>query len=112
MRGIQIELTSGDSKDEVFLGEETLRIYKDALDQIAGEAMRQQDEGNARDNLTPDGTSYVGAEVFWYADKPARVHVLNAAHYFGPDSSGLYLSAFKGAGFRFPNQEASQLYDR
>jgi len=40
--------------------------------------------------------------VFWYADKVPRVHALNAAHYFGPDSSSLYLSAFKGTGFRFP----------
>jgi hypothetical protein len=109
MRGIRIELSSGDSKDEIFLGEETLRIYKEALDQIATEAIRQRNAGNARENLTPDGTAYVGAEVFWYGYKTASVHALNAAHYFAPNSSGLYLSAFKDVGFKFPNQDASQL---
>jgi hypothetical protein len=109
MRGVRIELSSRDSKDAIFLGEETLSIYKRALDEITTEAIRQRSEGTARDSVTTDGTSYVGAGVFWYADKVPRVHALNAAHYFGPDSSGLYLSAFKGVGFRFPDQQASQL---
>jgi hypothetical protein len=109
MRGVRIDLLSADSKDEVYLDEETLSVYKNALDEIAMEATRQWNEGTARDNLTSDGTSYVGAEVFWYADKIPPVHHLTAAHYFGPDSSGLYVHAFKGIGFRFPNQDASQL---
>jgi hypothetical protein len=109
MRGVRIDLLSADSKDEVYLDEETLSVYKNALDEIAMEATRQRNEGPARDNLTPDGTNYVGAEVFRYADKVPRVHHLTAAHYFGPDSSGLYVHAFKGIGFRFPNQDASQL---
>ncbi len=88
---------------------ETLGIYKNALDEIEREAMRQRDQGTARNNLTPEETSYVGAGVSWYADKIPRVHHLSAAHYFDPDSSGLYLQAFKGVGFRFPNQNASQL---
>jgi hypothetical protein len=109
MLGIRIDLFSADSKDKVYLGEETLGVYKNALDEIAMEATRQRNEGTARDNLTPEGTSYVGAGVFWYADRVPRVHALSAAHYFGPDSSGLYVHAFKGIGFRFPNQDACQL---
>jgi hypothetical protein len=109
MRGVRIELSSRDSKDEIFLGEETLSIYKSALDEITTAATRQRNEGTARDSVTAEGTAYVGAGVFWYADKIPRVHALNAAHYFGPDSSGLYLSAFEGVGFRFPDQQASQL---
>ncbi len=109
MRGVRIDLSSPDSMDKVYLGEETLGIYKNALDEIAREATRQRDRGSTRDNLTPGGTSYVGAEVFWYADRIPRVHHLSAAHYFGPDSSGLYVHAFKGVGFRFPGQKASQL---
>lgn len=84
MRGVRIELSSPDSKDEIFLGEETLGIYKNALDEITTEATRQRNEGTARDNLTADGTSYLGARVFWYADKVPRVHALNASQYFGP----------------------------
>lgn len=109
MLGIQIDLFSADSKDKVYLGEETLGIYRNALDEIAREATRERNEGTARDNLTPEGTSYVGAEVFWYADRIPRVHHLSAAHYFSPDSSGLYVHAFKGIGFRFPNRDARQL---
>jgi hypothetical protein len=69
MRGVRIDLLSADSKDEVYLDEETLSVYKNALDEIAMEATRQWNEGTARDNLTSDGTSYVGAEVFWYGIK-------------------------------------------
>jgi hypothetical protein len=80
MRGVRIDLLSADSKDEVYLGEETLGVYKNALDEIAMEAMRQRNEGTTRDNLTPKGTSYVGAGVFWYADKVPRVHALISKH--------------------------------
>ena len=109
MRGVRIELSSNHSKDQLFLDEETLSIYKHALNEINAEATRQRNEGTARDNLTADRTAYVGAGTFWYADKVPRVHSLNAAHYFAQDSTGLYLSAFKGIGFRFPDQQASQL---
>jgi hypothetical protein len=109
MRGIRINLFSRESKDQIFLGEETLSIYKNALDVIEREATREQNDGTARESVTPDGTSFVGAGLFWYADKKPQVHALNAAYYFGPGSSGLYISAFKGDGFRFPNQQASQL---
>ena len=109
MRGVRIDLSSRNSKDQIFLGEETLSIYERALDEITKEATRQRNEGTVRDNLNAGGTAFVGAEIFWYADKVPRVHALNAAPYVAPDSSGLYLSAFKGVGFRFPDQEASRL---
>jgi hypothetical protein len=109
MRGIRIDLASRESEDQVFLGEETLSVYKNALDVIERDAMRERNEGTAREHLTPGGISFGGAEVFWYADKKPQVHALNAAYYFAPDSSGLFVSAFKGDGFRFPDQQPSQL---
>jgi hypothetical protein len=108
MRGIRIDLSSRESKDQIFLGEETLSIYQKALDVIERDGTRQRNEGTARGHLTP-GISFVGAEVFWYGDKKPQVHALNAAYYFASDSSGLYVSAFKDDGFRFPDQEPSQL---
>jgi len=44
MRGVRIELSSRDSRDEIFLGEETLSIYKRALDEITTEATRQRNQ--------------------------------------------------------------------
>jgi hypothetical protein len=109
MRGLRIHLSSGDSQDDVYLGEETLGVYKNALDQISVDAVRERSQGTSRAHLTAGGTSYVGAEVFWYADKPARVHALDANYYFGPESSGLSVDAFKHVGFRFPDQDPSRL---
>ncbi len=109
MRGMRIHLSSGDSQDDVYLGEETLGVYKNALDQISMDAVRERSQGTSRANLTAGGTSYVGAEVFWYADKPARVHALDATYYFGPESSGLSVDAFRRVGFRFPDQDPSRL---
>ena len=109
MRGIRIDLSSRESKDQIYLGEETLALYKNALDVIERDSTRKRNDGTARDRLTPDGTAFVGAELFWYADKRPQVHALNAAYYFAPDSSGLYISGCKGDGFRFPDQQASQL---
>src|ERR1700730_17104776 len=51
MRGIRIDLSGLDSRDEVYLGEETLGAYKKALDKIS-----QTTPGfrkTARDNLAP-----------------------------------------------------------
>lgn len=107
MRGIRIDLSSPDSKDEVYLGEEMLVVYKNALDEISRNVPGSR--STARDDLVPGGTSYLGSGVFWYANNKPRVHALSAAYYFGPDSEGLYLSAFKAAGFRFPDQDPSQL---
>jgi hypothetical protein len=108
MRGVRVDLSTGSIHDQVYLGEETLSVYKNALDQISTESAHERSQGTACDQLTPDGTSYLGAEVFCYR-KPPGVHTLDAAYYFAPDSTGLYLSAFKPIGFRFPDQDPSEL---
>lgn len=110
MRGIRIELSDKDRNDEVYLGEETLVAYRNALDEISREAARERDQGTARpSSLKPDGTAYVGACLFRYANGSPSVHALSASYYFAPDSSGLVVSTFKGAGFRFPERDPSQL---
>ena len=101
MRGIRINFSSPDSGDEVYLGEETLGVYKGALDEISRTITGFRN--SARDDLAPGGSSYLGACVF-RSDKPPRVHTLSAAYYFAPDCEGLFLSTFKRAGFRFPDQ--------
>lgn len=103
MRGIRIDLRNQKSEDQVYLGEETLAAYRDALDEISRfskETKRQDD---------PGGTHYLGACLFWYGNKVPRVHALNVADYLAPDSSGLSISAFKNAEYRFPGQDAGQL---
>src|SRR5437016_9321813 len=62
MRGIRINLSSPDSTDEVYLGEETLAVYKTALDEIS-RAMASSRNGT-QGNLAPGGTSCLGACVF------------------------------------------------
>jgi hypothetical protein len=109
MRGIRIDLSSRDSQDDVYLGEETLNAYKNALDEISTYAAREHSQGTLRSGVTPGGTAYLGARVFWYGDTCPSVHALDAAYYSAPHSSGLSLSAFKQAGFRFPDQDPSQL---
>lgn len=109
MRGIRIDLSGGDLKDEVYLGEETLVPFKNALNEISREAARERSANTGRDGVTTGGTALLGARLFWYGDKIPRVHTLNAAYYFGPDSSGLILSAFKHGGFRFPDRDPAQL---
>jgi hypothetical protein len=109
MRGVRIDLSSRDSQDEVYLGEETLNAYKNALDEISSDATRERSQGTLRDGVTPGGTAYLGARIFWYGDTCPSVHALDAAYYSAPDSSGLSLSAFKQAGFRFPDQDPSRL---
>jgi len=103
MRGVRIDLRSQKSEDHVYLGEETLAAYKDALDEINRFWRMTKRQDNSK------GTHYFGARLFWYGDKTPRVHALNAADYIAPDSSGLSISAFKQAQFRFPDQEAAQL---
>jgi hypothetical protein len=103
MRGVRIDLRNRDSEDQVYLGEETLAVYKNALDEITRSVNL-----SAKD-VAPGGCEYFGAEVFWYGYKIPRVHALTAAQYFKFDSSGLSVSAFKHTEFRFPHQDASQL---
>jgi hypothetical protein len=106
MRGVRINFSGPDSSDEVYLGEETLGVYKSALDEIRRTILDFRN--NARDYLAPGGTSYLGACIF-RSDKPHRVHTLSAAYYFASDSEGLSLSTFKQREFRFPDQDPSQL---
>jgi hypothetical protein len=109
IRGIRIDLTDGDAKDEVYLGEETLSVYKNALDQISRDMARERSRRTFRGATAQTGTECLGACVFWYAEKAPRVHCLNAAYCIAPDWSGLVLSAFQQVGFRFPGQDPSQL---
>jgi hypothetical protein len=67
---------------------------------IERDAMRERNKGTAREHLTPGGISFVGAEVFWYADKKPQVHSLNAAYFFAPDASDLFVSAFERRRFQ------------
>ena len=105
--GIRIDLSSPDAKDTVYVGEEALVVYKNSLDEIGRNAPGHRK--TARDDLAPGGTSYLGSGVFWYADARPHVHALSASYYFAPDSEGLYLSARKDTGFRFPDLDPSQL---
>jgi hypothetical protein len=107
LRGIRIDLANQSTKDEVYLDEETLDVYKKALIEISHGALRAR-EMYAK-TVTPGGVKYFGAEVFWYGDRPARVRTLDAAYYFTSDSSGLALHAGKHAEFRFPNQDPLEL---
>ena len=101
MRGVRIDLQNHRFKDQVYLGEETLATYRDALDEISRLAKREGKQ------LQSGQTAYYGAGVF--CCQVPRVHALGAADYTAPNSSGLSLSAYKGEEFRFPGQEAAQL---
>jgi hypothetical protein len=104
--GIRIDLADQDGKDQVYLGEETLGAFKDATDQISRDAARGcswNSGGACSSNL------FVGAALFWYADRTPRVHTLTAAHYFMQGSSGLVLGTLGVGRFWFPDQDASQL---
>ena len=109
IRGIRIDLANGDAKDAVYLGEETLGVYNNALDQISRDVARERSRKTVRRATAHAGTQCLGACVFWYADKVPRVHCLNAAYCIAPDFSGLTLSAFQQVGFRFPGRDPSQL---
>src|SRR5436309_12268291 len=98
MRGIRIDLSSSESSDVVYLGEETLGVYKNALDEIGRNVPGSRT--GARDNLSPGGISYLGACVF-RSEKPTRIHSLSAAHYLPPDSAGPSIPTFTIAGSRF-----------
>jgi hypothetical protein len=106
MRGVRIDLSSQDSEDEVYLGEETLGTYKSGLDEISRNILESRN--SARDGLVPGGTSYLGSCLFRNPNNTPGVHVLNATYYFAPHFEGVSLSALKEAEFRFPNQAPSQ----
>jgi hypothetical protein len=107
LRGIRLDLANRSSKDEVYLDEETLGVYKNALNEISRGAPQAR-EIYAK-TATPGGLSYFAAQVFWYGDRTRQVRALDAAYYFGSDSSGLALHAGKNVEFRFPKQDPLQL---
>jgi hypothetical protein len=107
LRGIRIVLANKSTKDELYLDEETLGVYKKALNEISHGA--PQARNMYAKTVTLEGVSYFGAEVFWYGDRVARVRALDAAYYFTSDSSGLVLHAGKDSEFRFPSLDPLQL---
>jgi len=107
LRGIRIDLANQSTKDAVYLDEETLGVYKKALNEISHGA--PQARNMYAKTVIPGGVGYFGAEVFWYQSRVASVRALDAAYYFTSDSSGLALNAGKNAEFRFPNQDPLQL---
>lgn len=107
MRGIRIDLSDGNAKDQVYLGEETLPAFKNAMDEIS-QAAAHGCEWNSGGGVCAPNIA-VGAALFWYGDNVPRVHTLSAAHYFRQGKSGLLLGAFGGGNFRFPDQDAWQL---
>jgi hypothetical protein len=109
MSGVRIDLSTTNDRDQVYLGEETLGAYKNALDEISAATARGSSLGSAHAQMAPGGVSCTGAQLFWYAYKVPRVHALEAAYCSAPGSSGLTLSAFKQVDFRFPGQNAAQL---
>ena len=102
LRGIRIDLSDQDGKDQVYLGEETLGTLRDAMDQIS----RDAPNGCFRSS---NGSCFVGSCLFRYADGIPSVHTLSAAHYFQQGSSGLVLDTLGVGRFWFPDQDAAQL---
>lgn len=106
LRGVRIDLSDQDGKDQVYLGEETLPAFKKAFDEISQSAAHGC-AWNSGDICPPN--VFVGAALFWYADKVPNVHTLTAAHYFQRGSTGLVLQTIGVGRFWFPDQDASQL---
>jgi hypothetical protein len=106
LRGIRIDLSDEDAKDQVYLGEETLPAFKNAMDDISRDAAHGC-EWNAGGVCPPN--IYVGSCLFRYLDKVPNVHTLTAAHYFRQGSTGLSLGVIGLGKFQFPDQDASQL---
>lgn len=101
MRGVRIDLRNQSFKDQIYLGEETLAAYRDALNEISQLVKMKGKQPQ------PGQMSYYGAGIF--CCQIPRVHALGADDYIAPDSSGLRLSAYKGEEFRFPGQDAAEL---
>ena len=97
MRGIRITLSRRDARHEVYLEENRLPAFREALDEItAGLAHFQARHGRG-------GLSYLGSCEFRETKYP-----LTAAYYVD-GSSGLAISPFHAPEFRFPGREPSHL---
>ncbi|MGH9967726.1 MAG: hypothetical protein ACREBG_07800 [Pyrinomonadaceae bacterium] len=101
MSGIRIDLTKENASDQIYLDEAKLETTRKALTEIS--------RGIPRFRRERSGTGYrhLGAEEFWHPYP--TIHTLNASYYIAPDSSGLFLSAYKNEGFRFPGRSPSEL---
>jgi len=106
LRGVRIDLSDQDGKDQVYLGEETLPAFKNAFDEISQSAAHGC-ASNSGDVCPP--SLFVGAALFWYADRVPNVHTLTTAHYFRQGSTGLVLQTIGVGRFWFPDQDASRL---
>jgi len=106
LRGVRIDLSDQDGKDQVYLGEERLPAFKAAFDEISQNAARGC-ASNTGDVCPPN--LFVGAALFWYGDRVPNVHTLTAAHYFQQGSTGLVLQTIGVGRFWFPDQDASRL---
>jgi hypothetical protein len=106
LRGVRIDLSDQDGKDQVYLGEETLPAFKNAFDEISQSAAHGC-ASNSGDVCPPN--LFVGAALFWYGDRVPSVHTLTAAHYFRQGSTGLVLQTIGVGRFWFPDQDASRL---
>ncbi len=101
LRGIRIDLSDDNAKDQVYLGEETLTQFRDALEEISHSGY------TCAEPCPPN--RFFGAALFWYGDKHPSVHTLTAAHYYQPGSSGMMLRAIGAPAFFFPDQNESRL---
>jgi hypothetical protein len=97
VRGIRLDLTSSEATDQVYLEEDRIPAVVKALEGISRnmERFRKQDTSSAP-------YRYFGSDAF--RQPLPTVHTLSASYYWGPDSSGLSLSAFKGKEFKLPNE--------
>lgn len=101
MCGIRIDLANQNARDQVYLEEAKLEAVRKALEEIESGIEEYRKEP------ADSPYRYYGAAEFWHPH--LKVHTLNAAYYFAPDSSGLSLSAYKDQGFRFPNHRPLEL---
>src|SRR5215216_4771059 len=92
LRGIRIELTNQNARDQVYLDEAKLEAVKKALEEIERGIESFRNEGGDAP------LRYLGACEL--RQPRPTVHTLSAAYYIAPDSSGLSMSAFKGQEFR------------
>jgi hypothetical protein len=103
MRGIRINLTNENARDQVYLDETRLEPVRNALLEI------ESDVDSFLKERDPTSYRYRGAAEFWRPNE--RIHTLNAAYFIRPGSSGLSLSAYKREEFRFPGHRPVELAD-
>lgn len=93
MRGVRIDVSGADVKDQVYTGEEFLDRLIGALDEVAS--------GSRRD-LKPAGIRCFGSGVFWLQ----AGHALSASQCLSGDSSWLAVGTGRHSVIRFPGLDA------